>query len=91
MYDALTAGAMDKLMDKGVGQQVRACAACLRAQSARQKGKQCPFWALTADAVAVLLSNCAPDASRCARLMCAQPLAAADVLACAACVALCSL
>ena len=33
---------MDKLMDKGVGQQVRACAAyCLRAQSARQKGKQC--------------------------------------------------
>ena len=35
MYDALTAGAMDKLMDKGVGQQVRACAACLRAQSAR--------------------------------------------------------
>ena len=70
MYDALTAGAMDKLMDKGAGQQVRACAACLRAQSARQKGKQCPFGALTADAVAVLLSNFAPDMCLPAHLTC---------------------
>ena len=39
MYDALTPRAMDKLMDKGVGRQVRACAACARAQNARQPAK----------------------------------------------------
>ena len=37
MYDALTAGAMDKLMDKGVGRQVRACATLCPCPEARTR------------------------------------------------------